>query len=138
MEPNQAVKKANQIEEVFKRRVAKEFRRAVTTAQERNISVEAFAQKLGVTRSAVYKIMDGNTVPTLGVLRKAKQFFGVQVSYGELGDGYVKTRRGDPRQIKIEFSVGDISRDQIEVKKFSPAGENSLELLIRIDFSKTA
>jgi len=132
------VKKSNDIDEVFKRRVAKEFRRAVDAARGRNISVDGFARKLGITRAAVYKIMDGNRIPSLRVLRKAKQFFGVKVSYGELGDGYVKTRRADPRQIKIEFSVGDVSRDQIEVKKFSPVGENSLELLIRIDFSKTA
>ena len=132
------MKRSDRTDEAFKRRVAEEFHRAVWKAQEQNIPVEAFARKLGVTRAGVYKILSGKTIPSLRVLSKARRFFGVRISYGELGDQYVKARRTDPRQMKIELSVSDVSKDQIQIKKFSPVGENSLELLIRINFSKTA
>lgn len=128
----------DQNEEAFKRRVAVEFRRALADAHRKKFSVEEFARTLGITRAGVYKILAGRTIPSLRVLRNARKHWGVHLNYGELGDTYIKAKRTDPRQMEIQFSISDISKEQIEVAKFSPRGENSLELVIKIDFSRTA
>ena len=125
-------------EEAFKRRVAVEFRRALADARSKQLSAEEFARTLGITRAGVYKILAGTTIPSLRVLRNARRYWGVHLNYGELGDTYIKAKRIDPRQMEIQFSISDISKEQIEVAKFSPKGENSLELVIKIDFSRTA
>lgn len=132
------MKRLSAYDEIFKRRIAAAFEGALHDARKRGFSVEEFGRRLGITRAAVYKITNGKTIPSLRVLQKARRYWGVRLSYGELADTYVQAKRADPRQIRIEFSAGDISKDQIQVKKFSPAGENSLELVIKIDFSKTA
>ena len=67
-----------------------------------------------------------------------RQYWGVKLSYGDLGVGYVSTKKKDPRQMELQFSVADISKEQIEIKKISAKGETAVELLIRIDFSKSA
>ena len=126
------------IDEAFKRRVKAEFNRALGEAKKQGFSVEDFARKLGITRAGAYKILAGATIPSLRVLRYARKYWGVSVNYGELGDGYIKAKRTDPRQMEFQLSLGDISKEQIAVAKFSPRGENSLELLIKIDFSRTA
>jgi transcriptional regulator with XRE-family HTH domain len=125
-------------DEAFKRQVAAAFKLALDDARKQKYSVEEFGKKLGITRAGVYKILSGKTIPSLRVLQKARRFWGVRLSYGDLGDKYVRAKRADPQQIRIEFFSGAVSKDQIEVKKFSPSGENSLELVIRIDFSKIA
>ena len=125
-------------EEVFKRRVAVEFHRALAAARGKKLSVEEFARTLGITRAGVYKILAGTSIPSLRVLRNARKYWRVHLDYGELGDKYIKAKRTDPRQIEIQFAISDISKEQIEVARFSPKGENSLELVIKIDFSKTA
>jgi len=125
-------------EEAFKRRVAAEFHRALNDAHRKKLSVEEFARTLGITRAGVYKILAGTTIPSLRVLRNARKYWGLRLNYGELGDSYIKAKRTDPRQMEIQFSISDISKEQIEVARFSPKGENSLELVIKIDFSKTA
>jgi hypothetical protein len=62
----------------------------------------------------------------------------VRLNYGELGDTYIKAKRADPQQMEIQFSMKDISKEQIKVERVAPKGENSLELVIRIDFPRTA
>jgi len=131
------MKKPDRITDAFKRRAAAAFARALDRSRAKDhLSVEQFAHKLGITRAGLYKILGGKTVPSLRVLRNARRFFGVQLNYGELGGSYTKAKKEDPRQVRLQFSVGDISTERIEVRKFSPAGENSLELVIRIDLSK--
>ena len=132
------MKKPDPSDEVFKRRVAAEFQRALADARSKKLSAEEFARTLGITRAGVYKILAGTTIPSLRVLRNARKYWRVHLDYGELGDKYIKAKRTDPRQIEIQFAISDISKEQIEVARFSPKGENSLELVIKIDFSKTA
>jgi transcriptional regulator with XRE-family HTH domain len=132
------VSKPDRNEEAFKRRVAVEFRRALADARGKKLSVEEFARTLGITRAGVYKILAGTTIPSLRVLRNARKYWRVHLEYGELSDTYIQAKRTDPRQMEIQFSVSDISKDQIEVAKFSAKEENSLELVIKIDFSKIA
>ncbi len=132
------MKKPDPSDDVFKRRVAAEFRRALADARDKKMSAEGFARTLGITRAGVYKILAGTTIPSLRVLRNARRHWGVHLNYGELGDTYIKAKRTDPRQMEIQFAISDISKEQIEVARFSPKGENSVELVIKIDFSKTA
>jgi len=100
--------------------------------------VEKFVESLGITRAGFHKYVTRKAIPSLRVLAKARKYWGVRLSYGELGDKYIKAKKEDPRQMKFEFSFTDISKEQIEVKKFSPKGAKAVELLIKIDFSKTA
>ena len=132
------MKKPDPSDDVFKRRVAAEFHRALADARDKKMSAEGFARTLGITRAGVYKILAGTTIPSLRVLRNARRHWGVHLNYGELGDTYIKAKRTDPRQMEIQFAISDISKEQIEVARFSPKGENSVELVIKIDFSKTA
>ncbi len=125
-------------DEVFKRRVAQEFIRARDRALAQGFSVEDFVKRLGITRAAFHKHITRKAIPSLRVLEKARRYWGVQLSYGELGDRYVKTQKKDPRQTEFQFSLSEISKHQIEIKRFSPQGDKAAELLIRIDLSKTA
>jgi len=124
-------------DKAFKRKVAEEFGRARDKAAEKGLSVEQFAQSLGVSRAMLHKYLVQESMPGLRVLQRARKYWGVQLSYGGLGQEFVKRSR-DSRQMEMQFSIEDISKDQIEIKKFSPKGEGAVELLIRIDFSKTA
>ena len=40
--------------------------------------------------------------------------------------------------MELQLSLENISKEQIQIRKFSPKGESSVELVIRIDFSKSA
>jgi transcriptional regulator with XRE-family HTH domain len=126
-------------DEAFKRKVKAEFKRALDDAQRcRKMTVEEFARSLGITRAGVYKILGGKTIPSLRVLRKARKYWNVRLTYGDFGDGYTKARKADPRQIEFQFPIGDISKDRIEVERVSPKPNNSVQLVIRIDLSRTA
>lgn len=125
-------------DEDFKRKVAEEFARARDRAESNGFSFENFLRKLGVTRAAFHKYVTRKAIPSLRVLLRAQKYWGVQLSYGDLGVDYVRTKKKDPRQMELQFSIADISREQIEIKKISAKGETAVELLIRIDFSKSA
>jgi transcriptional regulator with XRE-family HTH domain len=125
-------------DEVFKRRVAKEFLRARDRALKEGWSMEEFVARLGITRAAFHKHVTGKSIPSLRVLSKARKYWGVQLSYAELGEDFIRVKRKNPGQMEFRFSLADISTEQIEVKKFSLKGEKAVELLIRIDFSKSA
>jgi len=122
-------------DEAFKRRVAEEFDRARDRA---GLSVDDFARSLGITRAAFYKYVTRKAIPSLRVLQQARRRWGVKLSYGELGDAYVKAQKKDSRQMEFQFSLEDLTKEQIQVTRFSPKGANSAELLIKIDFSKSA
>jgi len=125
-------------DEIFKRRVAEEFNRARDRAIAQGFSVDHFAGTLGITRAGLHKYLTGRVIPSLRVLREARRRWDIRLSYGELGDGYVKVQRQDSPQMELQFSIEDLSKEQIHVAKFSPKGVNSAELVIRIDFSKSA
>jgi transcriptional regulator with XRE-family HTH domain len=125
-------------DEAFKRRVAAEFIQARDRARQKGFSVEDFVSKLGITRAAFHKHVTMKAIPSLRVLARARKYWGVQLSYDDLGDTYVKAKKKDPRQAEFQFSIADISKDQIEIKRVSPKGENSLEVLIKIDLSRSA
>ena len=80
----------------------------------------------------------GQPFPSLRVLSRARHYWAVDLSYGELGDEYIKPRKGNPKQLELQFSMSDITKEQIEVKKLSPKSDGSVELLLRINFSKSA
>jgi transcriptional regulator with XRE-family HTH domain len=124
-------------DEAFKRAVAEEFRLAVDRAAKQGLSVEQFGQVLGVTRQAVYKYLNEKSIPSLRVLQRARSRFGVRLTYGELGDRYLKPAKDDG-QLKLPFSLANVSKEQIQVKKFSPRGDNTADLVLRITLSKTA
>ena len=108
------------------------------TRRQEGFSIEQFVGKLGITRAAFHKQITRKAIPSLRVLANARRYWGVQLSYGELGDTYLRAKKKDPRQTEFQFSVEDISRDQIEIRRVSAKGEKAVEVLIKIDFSKTA
>jgi transcriptional regulator with XRE-family HTH domain len=122
----------------FRERVASEFRLARERAKAKGMSIEQFVASLGITRAALCKYVNAKAIPSLRVLRRARQYHGVNLNYGELGDRYLSARRKDPRQMEFQFTIMDNSKDQIVIKRFSPKGESSAELLLSIDFSKRA
>lgn len=126
------------LNEEFRKRVATEFAAARDRAKAKNVSVEEFVGSLGVTRAALSKYVNGKAIPSLRVLRRARHYWGVDLSYGELGDEYIKPQKGNSKQLELQFSMKDITKEQIEVKKLSPKSDGSVELLLRIDFSKSA
>ena len=130
--------RSTKVDEQFRKKLAVEFARARDRAKASNISVEQFVAKLGITRAALHKYLHRQAIPSLRVLARAKKFFGVDISYGDLGESYVQIRRADSRQTEFQFTVSDISPDQISVKKFTPKGEAGAELIISIDFRKRA
>jgi transcriptional regulator with XRE-family HTH domain len=130
------MRRATPQDQAFKRKVAEEFKRVVEEQAAKRKSVEWVGGVLGVTRQAVYKYLNGEAIPGLRVLERARSRFGVRLSYGELGDRYVRAKR-DERQLEL-FPIEKACKEQIEIKRFVPKGESAAELLIRIDFSKTA
>jgi hypothetical protein len=132
------VSRATPEDDAFKRKVAEEFVRARDRAVSKGWSVERFVQSLGVTRAAFHKHITGKAIPSLRVLSRARKYWGVQLSYPDLSDRLLKTKKKDPRQMEFHFSLASISKEQIEVKRFAPGGERTVELLIKIDFSKSA
>ena len=62
----------------------------------------------------------------------------LEIAYGDLSKSYVRTRRSDPRQMKFQFALSDLSPEQITVKRFTPKGETSAELVFSIEFRKLA
>ena len=132
------MKRSTPDDEAFKARVIGEFTQARDRARAKGMSTDQFAQSLGITRAALHKQMTGKTIPSLRVLEKARKYWGVRLSYGELDQSYVKPKKKDPKQMELQLSFEDISKEQIEIKRFSPKGEFAVELLIRIDFSKSA
>ena len=130
--------RANSSDDSFKRLVAKEFALARERARKKGLSMEEFVRTLGITRAAFHKHVTCQAIPRLAVLEKARRFWGVEIRYGALDTTYVKARRKDPRQMEFSFSIEDISKEQIEIKRFSPKGEKGIELLININFTKSA
>ena len=130
--------RSNHTDEAFKRKAAAEFNRALSDARAKGLTVEQFAATLQITRAGLYRILRGAVIPSLRVLQRARKRWGVRLVYGELDDRYLKVKRADPRQTEIQFSMEDVSKDQIEITKLSPKGESSLELVIRISFPRTA
>ncbi len=126
------------LNDAFKKRVVSEFQKARDLAKAQGISIEAFVTSLGITRAALCKYVNGKSIPSLRVLRRARQYYGVDLSYGELGDGYLRAKKKDPRQMELQFTMSEISMDRIQIKKFSPKGDNSVDLWINIDLSKRA
>jgi transcriptional regulator with XRE-family HTH domain len=126
------------LNDAFKKRVTSEFAKARDPAKTNGQSIEEFVRSLGITRAALCKYVNGKAIPGLRVLRRARKYHGVYLSYGELGDRFLKGRKKDPRQMELQLSMSEISKDQIEIRKFSPKGDSSVELLISIDFSKGA
>lgn len=124
-------------DEDFKIRVAEEFLRARGAALKKGMSMEGFVQTLGITRAAYHKYITRKAIPSLRVLSRARKRWGVRLSYGALGSRLVNAKK-DSRQMEFQFSIEDVSKDQIEIKRFAPKGEGSVELVIKIDFSKTA
>src|SRR5438046_1755917 len=108
---------ADREDEAFRRKVAAEFARARDRACERGFSVEDFVRKIGITRAALNKYINGKSIPRLRVLQKARKYWGVRLSYGELGDTYIKAKKADPKQARFEFDLGEISKEQIEIKR---------------------
>src|SRR5207249_1814930 len=102
-------------------KVVEEFVRARKRALSKGWSIERFVQSLGVTRAAFHKHVTGKAIPSLRVLSRARKYWGVELSYPDLGDRLLKTKK-DPRQMEFQFSLASISKEQIEVKKFSPRG----------------
>src|SRR5260370_38271054 len=92
-------------DEAFKRRVASEFTRARERGRLKGFSMEDFVRKLGITRAAFHKHVTGKAIPSLRVLEKARRYWDVQLSYGELGNTYVKSKKKDPRQTEFQFST---------------------------------
>ena|SRR5258708_337951 len=125
-------------DKAFKRRVAEEFNRARDRALAKGLTIEDFVRSLGITRAGFHKQITGKTMPSLRVLRNARKYWGVRLSYGELGDRYVSAKKADPRQMGFAFMIEGISKDQFDVKRVSRKGPNAIELVIQIDFSKTA
>lgn len=126
------------LNDAFKKRVASEFQKARDRAKADGNSIEEFVLSLGITRAALCKYVNGKAIPGLRVLRRARQYYGVNLSYGELGENYLKAKKKDPRQMELQFTLSEISKDQIEIKKFSPRGDSSVDLWININFSKGA
>ena len=124
----------------FKRKVAEEFLKARERALKTGMvkSAEDFVRSLGVTRAGFHKYITKKSIPSLRVLNRARRLYNVRLNYGELGSTYFKGKKADPRQRTFEFVAEAISKEQIEIKKFSPKGETTVELVISIDFSKTA
>jgi hypothetical protein len=100
--------------------------------------MERFVQSLGVTRAGFHKYVTRQSIPSLRVLKRARKYWGVHLSYTELGARFVGASKEDPRQMKLQLSLENISKEQIEVKRFSASGEKAVELVIRINFSKSA
>ncbi len=125
-------------DEAFKRRVAEEFTRARDRAIRQGFSVDDFARSLGITRAGFHKYLSRKAIPSLRVLQEARRRWGVRLRYGELGEAYLKAKKVDTGQMEFQFSLEDLSKEQIRVTRFAPKGPNSAELSIQIDFSKTA
>lgn len=49
---------------------------------------------------ALHKYLNQNAIPSLRVLNRARRRFGVRLSYGDLGDGYIKPTK-DERQLEF-------------------------------------
>ena len=120
----------------FKARVAVEFGAAQKRAEMKGDSMEKFAASLGVSRMALWKYLKGKAVPSLPVLRRARRFHGINLPYGDLALKFPGTKREDPRQMKFQFSIADVTKETFEVKKFTARADGSAELLLAIDFSK--
>ncbi len=131
------MKRSTKVDEIFKKKIAEEFGRARDRAKLDGWTVENFVAKLGITRAALHKYMTGTAIPSLRVLEKAKQYWGVNVPYGELGDSYLRPVRKNAGQMEFEF-LTDVSPEQITVKKFTPKGEGTAEIILSIDFRKRA
>jgi len=91
------------LNEAFKKRVAIEFAAARDRARAKNVSVEDFVASLGVTRAALCKYVNGKAIPSLRVLRRARHYWGVDLRYGELGDGYIRPEKKSPKQLEFQF-----------------------------------
>jgi transcriptional regulator with XRE-family HTH domain len=138
-DPHQVgINRTTKADETFKRRVAEEFAQARDRAKRDGWSVEEFVAKLGITRAALHKYLHRTAIPSLRVLERARKFWGVKLSYGELEDSYVRTKSKDPRQLEFQFSLSEISAEQIQIRRFTAKSESTAELVIRIDFGKGA
>src|SRR5258706_15899896 len=114
-------------DETFKRMVAKEFIRARNRALKNGFSMEDFVGKLGITRAAFHKHVHRKAIPSLRVLANARKYWGVQLSYHDLGDAFVKAKKKNTRQTEFLFSVAAIAIEKIEVHRVTPKGVKAVE-----------
>ncbi len=89
-------------DEAFKSAVRDEFLRALHRAQEMGYTVDKFAETLGITRAALHKYTrkQGQSIPSLRVLERARKRWKIRVSYGDLGEGYINKKTIEDGQLE--------------------------------------
>ena len=127
-------------DELFKSAIREEFLRAIKRAQEMGYTVDKFAETLGITRAALHKYTrkEGQSIPSLRVLEKARRKWKLRVSYGDLGHAFISRKPSAEGQLELQFSVSDIVKENIQVQRITPKGDKAVELLLKIDFAKRA
>jgi transcriptional regulator with XRE-family HTH domain len=116
------MKKHSPADKAFIKAFAERLEAAKTreTSLPRNLSVEEFAHKLGVTRAALHKYVHGRARPGLDVLERAKTEFGVEVKYGEIDIPLIKRRakhgQSDELQMLLPFAIESLKAEDIEIR----------------------
>jgi transcriptional regulator with XRE-family HTH domain len=128
------------IDAMFKKRIRDEFERAIKRAQQMGMTVEQFANTLGITRAGLHKYTreKNQSIPSLRVLHKARQVWKMHVPYGDADEDIGTTKRVPKEQLAFQFSVQDVAKENITVRKVKPRGDTAVELVIQIDFTKRA
>lgn len=106
--------------------------------QEENVSYEAFANSLGITRAGFNKYLNEKSVPTLAVLEKARSEWGIEVKYGELDIDLIKRRakkddESPEAQMILPLALEKLTDQNITVE-VGPKKPNAIELNVTIRF----
>ena len=127
-------------DELFRSTVRNEFLRALSRAQEMGYTVDKFAETLGITRAALHKYTrkQGQSIPSLRVLERARKRWKIRISYGDLGEGYINRKTSADGQLELQFSINDIAKENVQVQRITPKGDSTVEMLLKIDFAKRA
>lgn len=120
-------------DKAYAKKFGEKLKAALTKARDNDMSVEAFAESLGVTRAGLHKYRQGRAVPGMPVIEKAKRLYGVDVKYGELDTSamFRKSATADEKQLMLPLAFETITADHLQVEVGRKTGDY-LQLNVKV------
>jgi transcriptional regulator with XRE-family HTH domain len=128
--------KHSPIDRAYARKFGEKVRDALARARasKNKVSVQAFADSLGVTRAGLHKYRQGKSVPGMDVIEKAKKWK-IDVKYGELNTHSLFSQpTSDDKQMLLPLAFDEITADHLQVEVAQKTTEY-LQLSVKVFLS---
>jgi transcriptional regulator with XRE-family HTH domain len=113
------VRRRTSVDRAYARKFGQKLDLALQVARKGGWTVEAFAESLGVTRAGLHKYRNGQSVPGINVIEKARRLWKVEVKYGDLAPAaFLQDAKSitESAQMLLPLAFHSLSSDQLQVE----------------------